>query len=461
MSDISSATIKQAVYDLCFKANVCLDASVYNKISSAYKNCSNTETKEILSAVLKNAQIAYDKKRPLCQDTGQVLVFLEIGQNVRIKGDFIEKSVNEAVAQCYTDKYFRKSVVKDAVFERINTNNNTPVIIYTKLIEGDEININVLVKGGGSENKSLTKMLLPTMGREEIVSSVGDMILSASINACPPMFVGIGLGGTLDKAAVLSKEVFFKNDFSKDEIQLAEEIKNYVNNKAPEIYENSYVLDTKLSSIPTHIACLPAAVTINCHSDRVSKCTIKNDEIEYYHQIPEFIKIENESTNGKEVNAQDISVIRSLKEGENILLTGEIYVARDMAHKKLKELIDKGANLPFEIKDKIIFYAGPCPAKANEVIGSVGPTTAGRMDKYAAEFYDMGLLATIGKGSRNETVIKAIKRNKTKYFTVIGGVAALLADKVKKCEIVAFEELGAEALYKLYVEKFPAKVEIG
>ena len=461
MSDILSSTIKEAVYNLCFKANVSLNASVYNKISSAYKNCENAETKEILSAILQNAQIAYEKKRPLCQDTGQVLVFLEIGQDVHIKGSFIETAINEAVAECYKDNFFRKSVVKDAAFERVNTTNNTPAIIYTKYIEGNDIYINVLVKGGGSENKSLTKMLLPTMTRGEIISSVGEMILSAGVNACPPMFVGIGLGGTLDKAAIVSKEVFFKNDFSKDETALAEEIKNYVNTKAPDKYRNCYVLDIKLSSIPTHIACLPVAVTINCHSDRVSKCTIRNGNIEYYHKMPEFIKSKDENTQIKEINAQDIATVRSLKEGENVLLTGEIYVARDMAHKKLKEMLDNNAKLPFEIKDKIIFYAGPCPAKQNEVIGSIGPTTASRMDKYAAEFYNLGLLATIAKGNRNETVKKTIKQNRAKYFTVIGGIAALLADKVKKCEIVAFEELGAEALYKLYIEKFPVKVEIG
>jgi fumarate hydratase class I len=461
MSDISSATIKEAVYNLCFKANVCLDFSVYNKIFAAYNNSDNSNEKNILSCVLRNAQIAYEKKRPLCQDTGQVLVFLEIGQDVHIKGDFIEKAVNEAVAQCYKDNYFRKSVVKDSVFNRTNTNDNAPAIIYTKYIEDDEININVLVKGGGSENKSLTKMLLPTMNREETVTLLGDMILSAGVNACPPMFIGIGLGGTMDKAAVLSKEVFFKNDFTEDEIKLADEIKNYINNKAPENYKNSYVLDIKLNSIPTHIACLPAAVTVNCHSDRVSKCTIKGNNIEYYHKTPEFVTLKDETQNIKEINAQDINAVRSLKEGENILLTGEIYVARDMAHKKLKELIDSGKKLPFEIKDKIIFYAGPCPAKPNEVIGSVGPTTAGRMDKFAVELYNLGLLATIAKGDRGKDVVGAIKRNGAKYFTVTGGIAALLADKVKKCEIVAFEELGAEALYKLYLEKFPVKAEIG
>ncbi|HIS89607.1 TPA: fumarate hydratase C-terminal domain-containing protein [Candidatus Avigastranaerophilus faecigallinarum] len=156
----------------------------------------------------------------------------------------------------------------------------------------------------------------------------------------------------------------------------------------------------------------------------------------------------------------NINEIRQLKTGDEILLTGEIYVARDMAHKKLKELIDNNKELPFEIKDKIIFYAGPCPNRPNEVIGSIGPTTASRMDKYAEELYNLGLLATIGKGDRSNNVINSIKKNKGKYFTVVGGIAALLSNKVIKSEIIAFEELGAEAIYKLEIEKFPVKVLI-
>ncbi|MBQ8887192.1 MAG: fumarate hydratase C-terminal domain-containing protein [Candidatus Gastranaerophilales bacterium] len=200
---------------------------------------------------------------------------------------------------------------------------------------------------------------------------------------------------------------------------------------------------------------MPIAITINCHSDRTSSCIIKNGEINYEHQTPYFINFED-SEDVKEVFANDVEIIKSLKQGEEVLLTGEIYVARDMAHKRMIET----DTLPIDIKDKIIFYAGPCPNKPNEAIGSVGPTTASRMDKYAVELYNKGLLATIGKGSRSEDVKNAIKQNNAKYFTVVGGVAALLSDKVKSSEIIAYEDLGAEALYKLYVEKFPVKVEL-
>ena len=447
MIEVSTELIKSAVYKLCFEANTCLDDRVYSKILSAY----NSSNDKILKTILQNAKISYETKKPLCQDTGQVIVFVELGQNVKLTGEFMDNAINSAVEECYFENFFRKSVVENAIFDRTNTKTNTPAIIYTKIVEGDEVKIKVLIKGAGSENKSKLEMMLPTASEEEIIACCGDLILSAGENACPPMFIGIGIGGTSDKASILSKEVLVKEEFSNKEKDLAQKIKNYVNSKS----RNNYVLDVKLKSIATHIACMPVAITINCHSDRTSSCTIKNGEINYEHQIPYFINFED-SEDIKEVFANDIETIKSLKQGEEVLLTGEIYVARDMAHKRMLE----ADTLPIDIKDKIIFYAGPCPNKPNEAIGSVGPTTASRMDKYAVELYNKGLLATIGKGSRSEDIKTAIKQNNAKYFTVIGGVAALLSDKVKNSEIIAYKDLGAEALYKLQVEKFPIKVEL-
>ena len=362
---------------------------------------------------------------------------------------FIEEAINSAVEKCYIENFFRKSVVKNAVFNRDNTKTNTPAIIHTKIIQGDEINIKVLIKGAGSENKSKLEMMLPTSSQDEIVDKCSELILCAGKNACPPMIVGIGIGGTADKASILSKEVLICDNFTQEELELAEKIKNKVNEKG------NLVLDIKLKSIATHIACMPVSITINCHSDRFSSCSIKGDEIYYHHKTPNFISFE-EKEEAKEVYTNDIETIKALNIGEEVLLTGEIYVARDMAHKRMLE----AKELPIVIKDKIIFYAGPCPNSPDRVIGSIGPTTAGRMDKFAVELYDMGILATIGKGDRNKAVQEAIKRNNAKYFSVIGGIAALLADKVKKKEIIEYEDLGAEALYLIEVEKLPVKVEL-
>ncbi len=460
MIEISTEIIKTAVYKLCFDANTCLDKRVYSKILEAYKTVQNAEMKNTLKSILQNAKIAYEKKRPLCQDTGQVIVFIEIGFDVKLTGDFLEEAVNLAVEKCYKENFFRKSVVKNAVFDRQNTKTNTPAIIYTKYVKGGKIRIKVLIKGAGSENKSKLEMNLPTANTEEIINSCTEMILAAGENACPPMFIGIGTGATADKACIMSKEALVNNSFSKEEIELAQKIKENVNLNSPEKYKDCYVLDVKVMSFATHIACMPVAVTINCHSDRTSECTIEDNNIFYEHQIPDFIELSSEKLNLKEIMANDIASLKKLKDGEEFLLTGEIYTARDMAHKKISELMQKGENLPFNIKDSIIFYAGPCPKKQDEVIGSIGPTTASRMDKYAVDLYNNGMFASIGKGARNNEVKNAIKQNKAKYFTVTGGIAALLSEKVKSSEVIAFPELGAEAVYKIYVEKFPLKTSI-
>lgn len=460
MSEISTELINKTVYKLCYDSNICLNKTIYTKILNAYKKVQDKTVKNTLKLILQNAQIAYEKKRPLCQDTGQVIVFAEIGQDVTIRGELFEDTINSAVKKCYKENFFRKSVVKNAIFDRTNTKTNTPVIIHSKIVKGDKIKLSVLIKGAGSENKSKLEMMLPTSSREEVIKKIGDLILDVGVNSCPPMFIGIGIGGTSEKACLLSKEAFIENKFSKDEKILSEEIMNYVQQNSPKEFKEAFVIDIKTKTSATHIACMPVAITINCHSDRYSSAKIEGKRVSFSHEKPKFENIKDNSDCKKVVSTEDIKTIKSLTKGEEILLTGEIYVARDMAHKYLNEMIIKKETMPIDLKNKFIFYAGPCPNKKGEVIGSIGPTTSSRMDKFASKFYDLGVLATIGKGSRNKEVKQTIKRNNAKYFTVVGGVAALLADCVTKNEIIAFEELGAEALYKLEVKNFPIKVEI-
>ena len=456
---INTETIKNAVYNLCLCANISLDNCVYSKILQAYQNTQNQKQKEILKNILLNVKIAYETKRPLCQDTGQVLVFLEIGQNVKIEGENLKSAINEAVEKCYQENFLRKSVVKNALFDRENTKTNTPAIIYYDIVEGEKIKINLLIKGAGSENKSAVFMALPTLSKDEIKDLIVEKIISSGLNACPPMFIGIGIGQTLEGTAILSKKALFKKEQTEEEKQFCNEILKELNEKAPENYEGIYALDVKMLCEATHIASMPIGITLNCHSMRESECIISPNGVIYNNQEPNFVKLDFNNNETKEIVANDTEKIRELKEGENILLTGEIYVARDAAHKKLSELLKANKPLPFDIKDKIIFYAGPCPAMPGEIIGPIGPTTAGRMDKYAVELYENGLLATIGKGSRTEELEGYIRKNNRIYFSMQGGVASLMKTCVKKSEIIAFEELGAEAVYKLYVEKLPVTVE--
>lgn len=460
MSEISTRLIKKAVYNLCFDANICINKEVYSRILKEYLLSEKIEAKEILKAILQNAKIAYEKKLPLCQDTGQVIVFLKIGQKVKIKGEFINKAINEAVEKCYIDNCFRKSVVENSLFDRKNTKTNTPVVIHTEYVNGDDIKISVLIKGAGSENKSVLKMFLPTIQEEELVHQIGDIILETGENACPPMFIGIGIGYTAEKSSIIAKEAFIKDKFTKEELEFSEKVKKYIEKKAPEKYGSTYVLDIRTITGATHIACLPVSISINCHSKRYSHCVVKEDGVIYQHKKPDFVDIQDTDNDINEIKTEDTKAIRNLKSGQKVLLTGHIYVARDMAHKRLCELLKEKKPLPVELRDKIIFYAGPCPAKKGEISGSIGPTTASRMDKYAVELYKNGLLATIGKGDRSKEIIEVIKNTSSKYFTAIGGVAALLSRHIKKSEIIAFEDLGAEAIYELYVEKLPVITQI-
>lgn len=412
--------IHKAIYELCERANTRLPREVYESLNKA--KC------EIKPQILQNAYLANKNKRPLCQDTGIVAVFLNIGQDVVLKGDYIENVINKAVKDCYRDKFYRKSVVKDAL-NRENTGTNTPVIIHTQIVEGDEVEILLAIKGGGAENQSQVKMFNPTATKEEIFEFVKKAASDAGENACPPMALGVGIGGTIEKACYLAKLALYKGKIENIEI------------------EN--VFETRTITAPAHIASLPVCVNVNCHSARHAKCVILNGEIEYEPNDYEILPA-TQLEGGVPINTNEVEKIRALKKGESAILTGTIYTARDAAHKKLVELIENGEKLPINLENAIIFYAGPCPAAPNEIIGPIGPTTSKRMDKFAPVLYKQGVLAAIGKGNPADEAHKG-----GVYFKATGGVASLLQNCVKSADIAAYEELGAEAIYKLEVEKFP------
>lgn len=468
MTEINSQQIQKAIEELCIKANTCINRNTYNAYLKAYKNETNSQAKSAFSQILHNVELAKQKQRPLCQDTGIVVVFAEIGQEVSLKGDLLEDAINKGIAECYNKNLFRKSVVKNPVSERKNTDNNTPAIIHTEIVKGNKINLSLMIKGGGSENMSSLKMLKPCEGKEGIINLVLDTVKSSGANSCPPVRVGIGVGGSMEKAAILSKKALLnENKEEKDNeiLDLEKEILKKVNqlNIGPMgLGGQVTATDVSILTSPCHIASLPVAVNINCHSSRHAKCTISENKIKYdFEEFKYKIEqIEEKLSNIPHINLQDINSIRKLKAGDEVLLSGIVYTARDAAHKKLVEIIDNKQELPFQIENSAIFYVGPCPAKNNEIVGPIGPTTSCRMDKYTPKLLDGGLIATIGKGDRTKDVVDAIKKNKSVYFTTTGGVAVLLSEKVKKAELIAFPELGPEAIYKFEIKDFPAIVNI-
>lgn len=468
---IDSKIIEKAVYDLCVQANTALPDEIFEKLLNAYENETSQDAKQALGLILKNAKMAYEKKMPLCQDTGQVLVFVR-GRGKHIP-DNINEIINNAITRAYEENYFRKSIVKDAVFDRKNTKTNTPCVIYTEITDSKDLEIEVLLKGAGCENVSVTEMLSPTATEDEIIDFVVSSIKKAGSRGCPPYFLGIGIGGTMEYAGILSKKALLlkESDVDENNRSLVEKIQNAVNKLeigVAGLGGASTALSVKILTDFTHIACMPIAVTVNCHSSRHSKCIISEDgsvkveELSTMVKNPE-VKIPTPGLEGFiKVNANDIDALKSLKAGQKILLSGEIYTARDMAHKRLVKMLEEGKNgekLPFDLKDKIIFYAGPCPSCEGCVTNSIGPTTASRMDKFAPKLYNEGVLATIGKGERSEEVKKTVKQVGGLYFTVIGGIACLLAERFINRELVAFEDLGTEAIYKFEVKDLPLRVD--
>lgn len=462
---IDAKIIKNAVYDLCVQANTTLPDDVFIKILNAYNLGKNPDAKQVLGLILENAKMAYDKKMPLCQDTGQVLVFVN-GSGKYIPEN-IDEIINNAVSKAYKENFYRKSVVKNAVFNRTNTKTNTPCVIYTEITDKDGLEINVLLKGAGSENVSAISMLSPTASEDEIIEFIVSTVKKAGAKACPPYFIGVGIGGTMEYAGILSKKaLLLEKNIDENHKNLAEKIKNTVNELnigAAGFGGASTALDIKILTGFTHIACMPVAVTINCHSTRHAKCVISkegNINREQANEIKNYISKETNFSDFIKVNASDIKKLKSLKQGQKVLLSGEIFTARDMAHKRLMEMIEKDEKLPFYLQDKIIFYAGPCPCSDECIVGSIGPTTSSRMDKFAPTLYKNGILATIGKGERSKEVEKTVKQVGGLYFTVIGGIACYLSEKFKRKELIAFEDLGTEAIYKFEVEELPLKLQL-
>jgi len=448
---INSETIKDTVYNLCLMAAQNLSFQAYEILREEYKK--NPSQK--LSNILENAKTAAEKNKPLCQDTGTVHVFLDIGNDVYFDKN-LYKAINEGVSKCYKENFFRKSITENLLISAKNTRDNTPAIIETEYHQGNDVVIRILLKGAGCDNVSSLEMMLPNTTKEDLIDFVSQKVLKKGKNACPPLFITVACGGSASNVLKNAE----KNYFSDKKNELAEKIKNKINSCADKKYNNFFAADVKLSLYPHHMASFPVGISINCHSLRIAQAKINSDNsVIYSKTVQNYEEVQKSIDNNiKEVFTSDLESIKNLKEGENILLTGEILIARDAAHRKMKEILDNGGKLPLEIKDKIIFYAAPCPPKSDEITGSIGPTTSSRMDKYISEFPQVA--GTIGKGVRSKAVQEYIRKNNKVYFEVEGGIAATLSSKFTSYKIIAFEELLSEAVAIATVKELPVTVSI-
>ena len=437
---------------------------------SAYERETNQSAKNAISQILINSKMCALGKRPICQDTGIVNVFVEVGMDIQWESELtLEEMINEGVRRAYNepDNRLRASIVSDPLFSRKNTQDNTPAVIHTKLVKGNKLDITVAAKGGGSENKSKFTVLNPD---DNLTDWVLKTIPTMGAGWCPPGMIGIGVGGTAEKAMLMAKSALMdpidinqiKDKSEPTEIEsLRIDLFNKINALgigAQGLGGLTTVLDVKIQDYPTHAASLPVAMIPNCAATRHVHFTLDGSGVAELPKVDLSLYPDLEMDVSKYTKVDLNNLTQS-----QMLLSGTIITGRDAAHKRLKSMIDSGEGLPKGVNfdNKFIYYVGPVDAVGDEVIGPAGPTTATRMDKFTDMMLEnTGILGMIGKAERGEATIKSIKKHKASYLIAVGGAAYLISKSIKKAKIVAFEEMGMEAIYELEVKDMPVTVAV-
>lgn len=449
-------------------------------LTRAYEMEQSPAAKDAIAQILINSRMCAIGRRPICQDTGIVVVFLKIGMQVRWDTSLsIEAMVNEAVHRAYTDPEhtLRASIVSDPAGERVNTGDNTPAVIHTEVVPGDQVEVYVAAKGGGSENKSKFTILNPS---DDISQWVLDVVPTMGAGWCPPGILGIGIGGTAEKAMLLAKRALFEpiditelqaNGPSNTIETLRLEIYNKVNALgigAQGLGGLTTVLDVKILDYPTHAASKPVALIPNCAATRhihfsldgsgPAQLTVPNID-----NWPEISRSVNETTHKVNLDTLRREDITNWNPGDTLLISGKLLTGRDAAHKRLMELFAAGQPLPdgVDFNNRFIYYVGPVDPVGDEVVGPAGPTTATRMDKFTDTMLDRtGLLGMIGKAERGPQAIAAIKKHQAVYLIATGGAAYLVSKSIRSAKILAFAEMGMEAIHEFVVEDMPVTVAV-
>jgi len=450
-----------------------------NAMVSAYERETSQSAKNAIEQILINSKMCALGKRPICQDTVIVNVFVEVGMNVEWDAELsLEDMINEGVRRAYNepDNRLRASIVSDPLFSRKNTQDNTPAVIHTKLVKGDKLDITVAAKGGGSENKSKFTVLNPD---DNLTDWVLRTIPTMGAGWCPPGMIGIGVGGTAEKAMLMAKASLMESidindikakknpsDVEKLRIDLFDKI-NELGIGAQGLGGLTTVLDVKINDYPTHAASLPVAMIPNCASTRHVHFSIDGSGVA---ELPEidlslYPDLEMDVSKYKKVDLDSLtqSEMEEWNIGDTLLLSGTIITGRDAAHNRLKSMIENGEGLPdgVNFENKFIYYVGPVDAVRDEVIGPAGPTTATRMDKFTDLMLEnTEILGMIGKAERGEATVESIKKHKASYLIAVGGAAYLISKSIKKAKVVAFEEMGMEAIYEMVVKDMPVTVAV-
>jgi fumarate hydratase class I len=447
-------------------------------MDEAYQREQNPAAKDAMAQILINSRMCAEGKRPICQDTGIVTVFLTVGMNIQWQGTMgVTDMVNEGVRRAYKlpDNILRASILADPDGARANTKDNTPAVIHYDIVPGDTLEVHVAAKGGGSEAKSKFAMLNPS---DSVVDWVLKMVPTMGAGWCPPGMLGIGIGGTAEKAMIIAKEALL------DPIDIYDLQKRGADNRAEELRLELFekvnklgigaqglgglttVLDVKVKDFPTHAANKAVAMIPNCAATRHAHFTLDGSgpAVLTPPSLDEWPEVTREAgENVKRVNLDTVTQeeMNTWKPGDTVLLSGKMLTGRDAAHKKMVDMLAKGEALPVDLKGRFIYYVGPVDPVRDEVVGPAGPTTATRMDKFTRTMLaETGLMGMIGKSERGDVAIEAIKEFGATYLMAVGGAAYLVAQAIKKSEVVGFPELGMEAIYEFTIEDMPVTVAV-
>ncbi|MHA6833162.1 fumarate hydratase [Ralstonia pseudosolanacearum] len=449
-------------------------------LGQAYEQEQSPAAKDAIAQILTNSRMCAEGKRPICQDTGIVTVFLKVGMNVRWDGATmsLEDMVNEGVRRAYNDQdnKLRASVLADPAGKRTNTKDNTPAVINMSIVPGDTVDVIVAAKGGGSEAKSKFVMLNPS---DSIVDWVLKTVPTMGAGWCPPGMLGIGIGGTAEKAMLLAKEALM------EPIDIQDLIARGPSNRAEELRIELYekvnalgigaqglgglatVLDVKIKDYPTHAANLPVAMIPNCAATRHAHFTLDGSGVAKLEapDLSQWPKVEwapnTETSKRVDLNALSPEEVASWKPGQTLLLNGKMLTGRDAAHKRIADMLARGEQLPIDFTNRVIYYVGPVDPVRDEVVGPAGPTTATRMDKFTETMLaKTGLIAMVGKAERGPVAIEAIQQHKSAYLMAVGGAAYLVSKAIRGAKVLAFEDLGMEAIYEFDVKDMPVTVAV-
>ncbi|MGB0764699.1 MAG: fumarate hydratase [Luminiphilus sp.] len=447
-------------------------------VHQAYEMELNAAAKDAMAQILINSRLCAMGHRPLCQDTGIVTVFIEIGMDVSWEASqSVEAMINEGVRRAYThpDNTLRASILEDPAGARKNTRDNTPAVIHTRLVPGDRVDVRIAAKGGGSENKAKLAMLNPS---DSIVDWVLKTVPTMGAGWCPPGMLGIGIGGTAEKAAVLAKESLMdpidiqslrqrgpQNRIEELRLEIMDGV-NRLGIGAQGLGGLTTVLDVKILDYPTHAASLPVAMIPNCAATRHTHFTLDGSgpALQTPPSLdawPEVSWEPGDTVRRVNLDTVDREETHSWQPGETLLLSGTMYTGRDAAHKRMTQMLRDGETLPVDLQGKFIYYVGPVDPVRDEVMGPAGPTTATRMDKFTDYILEQtGLIGMIGKAERGPLAVEAIQKHGAVYLMAVGGAAYLVSKAITEARVVAFEDLGMEAIYAFTVKDMPVSVAV-